>query len=193
MELPASPAWTWVDTPLGEALIVTSRAGVCRTVFAPPQEAWEGSPNQVLPADFARALDEVTGLFGEPPIRDDVALKPVRDQVEQWFSGQRQEFDVAVDLTGVRGFRRDLYRVIQEIPYGETASYGEVAALAGSPLAARAAGTACRDVPVSLFLPVHRVTRANGSTGESPNSPCHRRNLLQHEAAVLGRGASPWN
>lgn len=193
MDLPVLPAWTWMDTPLGEMLIVTSQAGVFRTVFAPPRRAREHSESKVLSADLARTLNEAAGILGREPTRADLALEPLGDQVEQWFCGDRRDFDVAVDLTGVHGFRRDLYGVIQEIPYGETASYGEVAALAGSPLAARAAGTACRDVPVSLFLPVHRVTRADGSTGESPNSACHRRDLLQHEAAVLGHGSSPWN
>lgn len=189
MRYPDYPAWTCVDTALGELLIVTTHKGVRRSHFAAP----DAELGRLGAAEHSSFLDAAARALGRQPQPAGEELKPLVDQVIQWFDGERQNFDVTLDLSGIEGFRLALYRVIQEVPFGETVSYGEAAALAGSPLAARAAGTACRDVPISLFLPVHRVVRADGTTGESPNSPCHRRNLLWHEQAVLGRGTSPWN
>ena len=70
---------------------------------------------------------------------------------------------------------------VTEIPYGETASYGEVAALAGKPRAARAVGTACRTTPFSLVVPVHRVVRSDGSIGEYGGHPEVKEYLLDLE------------
>lgn len=212
-----------MDTPLGDLLVVTTARGIYRTEFWSTQAVVQetrravglepgrkrtdptaaansgaalGSPHEVhLDESFEQVhvLEASAQDLGSYPQPGAASLAELRSQVEQWFDGHRQDFDVAPDLTGQHGFRLEIYRVIQEIPFGQTATYGEVAALAGSPRAARAVGTACRDIPVSLFLPVHRVTRADGSTGEASGSDRHRSRLLQHEQAVLGRAVSPWN
>lgn len=184
MRTPDHPASAWAETPVGEMLIVTTRHGVLRTRFSAP----DGSDAP----DEDALLEELAGYLGEPPEQESPGLAWLVQQVQEWFDGGRLEFEVGIDLGMCNDFQRDVYRVIAEIPFGETMSYGEVAAMAGSPRAARAVGTACRDIPVSLFLPVHRVIRADGTTGESPNSPCMRRTLLAHERAVLGHGPSPW-
>ncbi|ROZ64387.1 methylated-DNA--[protein]-cysteine S-methyltransferase [Kocuria soli] len=185
MLLPTYPAWTWIDTPMGWMLVVTTRRGVVRTEFSAPDGSQLPREGDVLPA--------VTAALEVEPERDARGLSDLTSRMEAWFAGDRTDFGVDVDLSLSHGFMRRVCEAIQEIPFGETVSYGEVAAMVGSPLAARAVGTACKNVPVALFLPVHRVVRADGTTGESPDSPCHRRNLLMHERAVLGRGRSPWN
>lgn len=190
MRLPEHLAWTWVDTPVGELLIITSPLGVRRTFCAWSRDGAGG--HGAAPVELHQAVDAATQEYGQSPVREDHALYPLRQQVEEWFDGTRQNFDVALDLTGIQGFRRRVYQAIQHIPYGQTASYGQIAAAAGSALAARAVGIACRDIPLPVFLPVHRVTRADGSTGEPSGVPGQRQLMLQHERWVLGDGDSPW-
>ena len=73
--------------------------------------------------------------------------------------------DLDLDWQLVGGFNQKVLQATTRIPYGETASYGEVAALAGSPGAARAAGTALSVNPIALIVPCHRIIKADGSTG----------------------------
>jgi methylated-DNA-[protein]-cysteine S-methyltransferase len=71
-----------------------------------------------------------------------------------------------------------------EIPYGEVASYAEVAIAAGSPGANRAVGTACARTPISIVVPAHRVVRSDGSIGEYGGHPERKRYLLDLEERV---------
>ena len=71
-----------------------------------------------------------------------------------------------------------------DIPYGETASYGEVAIAAGIPRAARAVGTACATTPFSVIVPVHRVVRADGSLGEYGGRPEVKKYLVELEQGL---------
>ncbi len=91
------------------------------------------------------------------------------------------EFDIPLDWRLVRGFTRDALEAVRDIPYGETAGYGEVAILAGSPRAARAVGTACATTPFSIVVPVHRVVRSDGSLGEYGGHPEVKRFLIDLE------------
>ncbi|NPV71572.1 MAG: methylated-DNA--[protein]-cysteine S-methyltransferase [Firmicutes bacterium] len=87
--------------------------------------------------------------------------------VRRYFEGkERVEFySYPVDLTGTGPFARRVYAVMRGIPWGEVRTYGEVAAGAGNPRAARAAGQACADNPVPLIIPCHRVVAAGGIGG----------------------------
>nr|WP_205827308.1 MGMT family protein [Microbacterium excoecariae] len=82
------------------------------------------------------------------------------------------------------GFAAEALRLVAEIPYGETASYGEIAARAGRPRAARAVGTACRFTPITLVVPAHRVIRSDGSVGEYAGREDVKRFLLDLEGAT---------
>jgi len=89
-------------------------------------------------------------------------------QLDEYFAGRRTELDAAIDLdaTELSDLQRHVLLTVRtEIPYGETATYGEVAELAGRPGAARAVGTAMARCPVPLFVPCHRVVAANGIGG----------------------------
>lgn len=112
-------------------------------------------------------------------------LDRLDDQLDAYFTGRLREFDVPVDwaATGVHDeFSREVYREIQAVPYGETASYGQVSIDAGRPRNARRVGRLCSLVPVSFLIPVHRITRADGGLGGSPD---YRRRLLEHEQRNL--------
>lgn len=137
-------------TPIGVAEIVASPAGVVAVGLGEP-----GGFRERLARDF--------GVLTE---QDDALSERAGARFDAYFSGERHGIDLDIDWSLVHGFARDALQAVCEIPYGETASYGEVAAMAGRPRAARAVGTACRTSPFSLVVPVHRVVRADGSLGE---------------------------
>ena len=83
-------------------------------------------------------------------------------QLCEYFAGVRTRFDLPVRLSGTP-FRMRVWRAMAEIPYGQTRTYGDIAAQAGSPGAARAVGGACHDNPIMIILPCHRVVGASGS------------------------------
>ena len=88
---------------------------------------------------------------------------PLADRVLAWFSGARDDFrDVSLDLDGSTAFQRAVVEALRRVPYGETVTYGELAALAGHPNAYRAAGTVCAGNRFPLFVPCHRVVSAGG-------------------------------
>jgi methylated-DNA-[protein]-cysteine S-methyltransferase len=115
---------------------------------------------------------------------DDAVAGVAAQQLDEYFAGERQQFDLPLDWRLVRGFTRAALEAVRGIPYGETAGYGEVAATAGSPRAARAVGTACATTPFSIVVPVHRVVRADGSIGEYGGHPEDKAFLLDLERAA---------
>jgi len=87
-----------------------------------------------------------------------------RDQILEYVAGRRQTFDVPTE-SNVTDFQRDVYRAMRAVPYGKVITYGELAAAAGHPGAARAAGAACAANPLALVQPCHRIVAANGPGG----------------------------
>ena len=94
--------------------------------------------------------------------RDDAALRHVADQLDAYFAGELREFDVELAPEGT-AFQQRVWSALREIPYGETWSYGELAARIGNPNASRAVGLANGRNPISVIVPCHRVI---GSTGK---------------------------
>lgn len=88
-------------------------------------------------------------------------------QFAEYFAGQRREFDLPLDcpLFGEDTFRARALMALREVGYGQAVTYGELAAMAGSPRAARAAGTACSTNPLAIIIPCHRVLPAGGGVG----------------------------
>jgi methylated-DNA-[protein]-cysteine S-methyltransferase len=86
----------------------------------------------------------------------------VRTQLEEYFAGERTTFDVSLAPEGAL-FEREVWHALEEIPYGETVSYGEIARRVGQPTAARAVGTANGRNPIAVIVPCHRVIGADGS------------------------------
>jgi methylated-DNA-[protein]-cysteine S-methyltransferase len=85
-----------------------------------------------------------------------------RAQLEEYFAGERTTFDIPLAPEGAP-FELDVWRALEEIPYGETVSYGEIARRVGQPTAARAVGTANGRNPIAVIVPCHRVIGADGS------------------------------
>lgn len=97
---------------------------------------------------------------------DDVApvLKETASQLDEYFAGERTDFDVPMELDGT-AFQREVWTELTRIPYGETISYGELARRVGRPSAPRAVGQANGRNPIPVIVPCHRVLASNGIGG----------------------------
>ena len=117
--------------------------------------------------------------------RDDQLLKPVRAQLEAYFAGELQDFDLPLEGEGT-AFQQKVWKALCKIPYGETISYGELARRIGQPTASRAVGLANGQNPIAVIVPCHRVIGANGSlTGYGGGLP-RKQWLLAHERGKTG-------
>ncbi|KUN22453.1 cysteine methyltransferase [Streptomyces antibioticus] len=95
-------------------------------------------------------------------VRDDRPFGEAIDQLEAYFAAELKEFTLELHLHGTP-FQRSVWEQLLRIPYGETRSYGDLAAALGNPGASRAVGLANGKNPVSIIVPCHRVVGSNGS------------------------------
>ncbi|HVF73984.1 MAG TPA: methylated-DNA--[protein]-cysteine S-methyltransferase [Acidimicrobiales bacterium] len=113
--------------------------------------------------------------------QDDDAFEDVRRQLGEYFAGTRRTFDLRIELHG-SPFQRQVWDALLEVPYGETASYGQIARRLGRPTAARAVGAANGRNPVSIIVPCHRVIGASGTLTGYGWGTDRKAWLLDHEA-----------
>lgn len=90
-------------------------------------------------------------------------LRVAKQQLAQYFAGQRQHFDLPLDLSGGTAFQQAVWRALLLLPYGGTLSYGGISSQIGKPAAVRAVGAAVGRNPVGIIVPCHRVVGADGS------------------------------
>jgi len=115
-----------------------------------------------------------------------VGEHPLADRLCAYFSGTVESFsDLELELDWCTRFQRAALEAIRSIPYGETATYGEVAALAGHPNAQRAVGSFCASNRFPLVVPCHRVVAADGLGSYGSLGVGYKRRLLELERAVL--------
>lgn len=115
--------------------------------------------------------------------RDDKAVAAVRDQVEEYFAGERRTFDLELAPDGT-DFQREVWDGLLTIPFGQISSYGELAARLGRPGASRAVGAANGANPIGLIIPCHRVVGQDRSlTGYGGGIPI-KAALLAHEGVL---------
>jgi methylated-DNA-[protein]-cysteine S-methyltransferase len=120
------------------------------------------------------------------PQLDNGEVGELADRFAAYFAGEPCGFDdVELDLEDLPLFQRGLTDALRSVPYGETVTYGELAALAGSPNAARAAGTFCAGNRFPLVIPCHRVVAANGIGGFGSLGVGYKRRLLELEQATF--------
>lgn len=162
-------AYRSLETDLGTLLLAATPVGLVSVTFdgADPDATLERLATTISP----RVL--------EAPSRLDAAAQRLDDLI----AGRARAFDGPLDLALARGFGRSVVERLREIPYGETRSYAEVAAAAGSPRAVRAVGTACRRNPLPIAIPCHRVVRSDGALGQYVGGIEAKRRLLDIEAA----------
>jgi methylated-DNA-[protein]-cysteine S-methyltransferase len=169
-------AYTEVDSPFGRLLVARTDRGVVRLAL-PIDRGRQRSHDEVL-EDLAAY---VSPRILESPNR----LDEERRELEEYFEGKRDRFDVPVDwaLTP-SGFRNRALHAVARIPYGKVKTYAEIAKSAGNPRAFRAAGTACGHNPIPLIVPCHRVVQSGGGIGNYGGGPEMKRALLDLEGAL---------
>jgi methylated-DNA-[protein]-cysteine S-methyltransferase len=130
-------------------------------------------------------IDAAELLGDEDAARD----RTVARALDAWFAGRSRALDLPIDLDGIGGFRRTaLETLAREVGWGETVSYGELAAMARRPRAARAVGTAMASNPLPFVIPCHRVIAAGGRIGGyggGRNAIALKRSLLAREGVNL--------
>lgn len=169
-------AYASVDSPFGRLLVARTDRGVVRLAL-PKHRTEHRSDDEVL-EDLATY---VSARVLESPSQ----LDEERRELEEYFEGKRNHFDVPVDwkLTPA-GFRNRALHAVARIPYGETRTYADIAEQAGNPRAFRAAGTACGRNPIPLIVPCHRVVQTGGGIGNYGGGPEMKRALLDLEGAI---------
>src|SRR3954449_5206863 len=169
-------AYAPVDSPFGSLLVARTDRGVVRLAL-PKHKGSQQSEEQVL-EDLARF---VSPRVLESPKR----LDEERRELEEYFEGKRDRFDVPVDwaLTP-SGFRNRALHAVARIPYGQTRTYGQIVKQAGKARASRAAGTACGRNAIPLIVPCHRVVQSGGAVGNYGGGPEMKRALLDLEGAL---------
>jgi len=154
-----------LPSPIGRILMGTTERGL-RLLHYPLTKSPEG---------YLRRLDARA-------IRSRARTARVRKQLVEYFAGRRRRFDLPLDLRGT-SFQLAVWRALQGIPYGRTASYGDLARQIGRPQAMRAVGTANHRNPIGIVVPCHRVIGSDGTlTGYAAGLDI-KKNLLRFEAA----------
>jgi methylated-DNA-[protein]-cysteine S-methyltransferase len=142
--------------------------------------------------------EALTGLYMDhhlrrpplPPgaVHDDAQLADARAQLEEYMAGERTRFDLPLRAAGT-AFQREVWSALEQIPYAETISYGELARRVGRPSASRAVGLANGRNPISIVVPCHRVIGASGTLTGYGGGLERKRFLLDLEAGRVPIGA----
>ncbi|OHU21327.1 methylated-DNA--[protein]-cysteine S-methyltransferase [Mycobacteroides franklinii] len=163
-------AYRVLDAPVGPLLVAATTQGLIRVAYA----------REDHDAVLQQLADKVSPRILHAPRRLDLAAR----ELDEYFAGTRQDFDIPLDWRLSAGFRSTVLHHLHEIGYGRTASYAAVAKLAGSPKAVRAVGTACATNPLPVVVPCHRVVRSDGAMGGYLGGVEAKRLLLDLEAAA---------
>ena len=140
-----------LDTPIGPLRIIASQDAILGVEQAGREASDAGAQAEKIPA--ARILSgDASGEL----------VKDCKAQLSEYFAGQRRAFDLPVSPEGT-DFQKNVWKRLQDIPYGETRTYGELAAMAGNQKASRAVGMANHCNPILIVIPCHRVIGADGS------------------------------
>lgn len=138
------------STPFGPIYIAVTKQGITALGFDDSEQ------------DFvARLQKRHRSPIEHSPVRVEQAV----NQLQDYFDGQREVFDLPLDLRSLTSFQRSVLTTLQQIPAGETISYGGLAARIGKPGSARAVGRALGSNPIPIVIPCHRVLAADGSLG----------------------------
>ena len=132
--------YCYLETPIGELLLAGDDDALCLVSFP------EGSMRRDPDPDW---------IYNEKP------FAAARQQLAEYFVGERREFDLPLKLSGTE-FQMSVLHALQHIPYGETTSYAEIAERIGRPKAVRAVGAANGRNPIPIIVPCHRVIGSHG-------------------------------
>lgn len=162
-------AYRMLDTPVGTLLLAATEHGLVRVAFAREDH------DTVL----TTLAERISSRILHHPARLDTAAA----ELEEYFSGRRRTFDLALDRQLSTRFRRSVLTQLSRIGYGQTASYRNIAQEIGNPKAARAVGTACATNPLPLVIPCHRVVHSDHTIGSYAGGSEIKSRLLELETA----------
>jgi methylated-DNA-[protein]-cysteine S-methyltransferase len=163
-------AYATADSPFGQLLLARTPKGLVRV----------GLPNQ----DADELLVDLAARVSPRVLEAPAQLDETRRELDLYFDGKLDRFDLPLDWRLAGGFRLRVLRAIDRIPYGQTRSYTEMATRAGNERAVRAAGTACGSNPIPLVVPCHRVLRTSGALGGYGGGLPMKRALLEMEGVL---------
>ncbi len=166
------PSYGVFQTDLGWIAVVGSDDGLTETTL--PQS----SPQQAI---------EQLGDATAGAERSDSRFDDLANRFRDYFRGGRQTFPDDLDLSSGTPFQQAVWRTARSIPYGETRSYGWIAAAIGRPRAARAVGQAMGSNPLGIIIPCHRVVAGDGGLGGFGGGLDMKRRLLGIEGSGAGR------
>ena len=169
-------AYTSADSPFGQLLLARTGRGLVRV----------GLPNQDADELLAELAERVSPRVLEAPAE----LDEVQRELDLYFTGKLDHFDLPLDWQLSGGFRQRVLRAIDRIPYGQTRTYTEMALEAGNERAVRAAGTACGSNPIPLVVPCHRVLRTSGALGGYGGGLPMKQALLELEGVLDEKSSS---
>jgi methylated-DNA-[protein]-cysteine S-methyltransferase len=159
-----------VESPLGPLLVAATGNGVLRISYQADPEAH---------------LERLARLAGPRVLRSARQVEPARRQLDEYFDCRRHAFELDVDLRGSAPFAERVLAELARVPYGETTTYGALAAKVGAPRAARAVGTVMNRNPIPIVLPCHRVVGASGKLVGYAGGLERKERLLRLEGALL--------
>ncbi|HEY6947196.1 MAG TPA: methylated-DNA--[protein]-cysteine S-methyltransferase [Gemmatimonadales bacterium] len=161
----------WIESPLGPLVVGAAERGVCLLDFSDRR----GRETQI--ATLERRL-RCTTEPGEHPL-----LTRLSAELTEYFAGRRRVFAVPLFYPGTT-FQTRVWDALREIPYGETTSYGALAATVGRPHAPRAVGHANGDNPIAIVIPCHRVVRKDGTLCGYGGGLWRKQRLLELERGI---------
>jgi methylated-DNA-[protein]-cysteine S-methyltransferase len=159
-----------VDSPVGPLLLAASGRGIVRISFT---------------ADPDEHLERLARAHGPRVLRSASMVDPVRRELDEYFEGRRQAFDLALDLRDAPEFTQRVLGELARVPYGRTTTYRTLAGTVGAPRAARAVGMVMNRNPIPIVLPCHRVVGSSGSLVGYAGGLDVKEHLLRLEGALL--------
>ncbi|MGA9856887.1 MAG: methylated-DNA--[protein]-cysteine S-methyltransferase [Solirubrobacteraceae bacterium] len=171
----ADVVYATLDSPVGSLLVAATPEGLARVAYV------DFSGEEAVLEDLAARLSP--RVLASPRALDDP-----RRQLEEYFSGHRQAFQLSLDMRLMTQFTRRILTATAEIPYGSVSTYREVAAAAGSPRGFRAAGNALGSNPLPIVIPCHRVLHSGGGLGGYTGGLERKQALLGIERGQLTLG-----
>lgn len=156
-----------LPSPVGELRLVATATALVAVLWPDEREG--------------RVRFAVDPVEGPNPV-----LRQTADQLDEYFAGTRQMFDLPLDLRGTE-FQQAVWSALADIPFAETSTYSKQAAAVGRPTAMRAVGSANGRNPLSIVLPCHRIVAANGGLAGFAGGLDTKRWLLEHERSVAAR------
>jgi len=161
-------AYDVTDSPIGDLLVATTERGLCNIAFDPDE-----------------ATDRLARVFGRRVLRVPARLDGVRRQLDEYFEGRREAFELESDISFLPPFQRAVLSELVLVPFGHLTTYGALAGRVGRPRAARAVGGALHRNPIPIVLPCHRVVGASGSLTGYAGGLHVKQQLLDLEHAIL--------